>query len=131
MSKYDDIINLPHPVSKKHPRMSIYNRAAQFSPFAALTGYDDLVSETGREVNRKIELDEYEKDEINNNLQLLKDNPYTKISITYFLKDKYKEGGEYITTITKIKKFIEDKRVIILEDTNIINIEDIVMINII
>ena len=90
MGKYDDIINLEHFEPKNHKRMSIYQRAAQFSPFAALTGYDDLVNETIRITHDKIELSEYEKSLVNEKLVKIKNEIKSspRISITYFSKDK-------------------------------------------
>ena len=93
---YEDIINLPHHTSTKHPRMTKSARAAQFSPFAALTGYDDAIKETGRLTDKKIELTEEEKLILNDKLLTinnnLKNNP--KVIITYFEHDKTKEGGK-------------------------------------
>jgi len=128
MSKYDDIINMPKPPLRKHKPMSIYNRAAQFAPFAALTGYDKVISEEGRETNKRIELDEYEKDEINEKLNYLLSNPNTKCSITYFIKDEYKSGGEYLSDIFTIKKVDYDNHLLITTSGNTINMEDIILI---
>ena len=104
--KYDDIINMPHHVSHSRPRMSNYDRAAQFSPFAALTGYGDAVKETERVTDNKLELTEDEKQSLNEKFQIilenLHDNP--QITITYFEPDKKKEGGVYLTKIGKIKE---------------------------
>ena len=71
MSEYEDIINLPHPTSSRHPRMSLYDRAAQFSPFAALTGHDEAVKETARLTDKKIELDDDTKAKLNEKLQII------------------------------------------------------------
>ena len=99
-SKYDDIIDMPHHVSSTHPHMSDMDRAAQFSPFAALTGYDDAVKETARLTEQRIELDEYEKEEINARLQyinrVLPDSP--EIVIKHFEKDMLKDGGSYVAS---------------------------------
>ena len=103
---YDDIIHLPHHVSATHPHMSMAERAAQFSPFAALTGYEDVLTETARKTEQKIELDETMKAELDRKLHLLAEhvqNP-PSISITYFQSDEYKEGGQYITQSCRIKK---------------------------
>lgn len=92
---YDDIIHLPHHVSATHPHMSMAERAAQFSPFAALTGYEDVLTETARKTEQKIELDETIKEELDQKLHLLAEhvqNP-PSVSITYFQPDDYKEGG--------------------------------------
>lgn len=129
MSNYDDIINLKRPISKKHKPMSLYNRAAQFAPFAALTGYDDVIDETGRLTNEMLQLDEYQKLDINNQLLYLIENKNVVASYTYFIKDKYKKGGYYITVVGNIKKVDLDNHKIVLEDKTIVNIEDIVAIN--
>ncbi len=104
--QYDDIINLPHHVSKKHPQMSLYMRSAQFAPFAALTGYEDAVKETAREVQERIEIDEELRSILDSKLQIiienLKFNP--EISITYFVPDLKKDGGEYVTVSGIVKK---------------------------
>lgn len=129
MSNYDDIINLKRPVSKKHKPMSLYNRAAQFAPFAALTGYDDVIDETGRLTDEMLQLDEYQKSDINNQLLYLIENKDVVANYTYFAKDKYKKGGSYITVVGNIKKVDLDNHKIVLEDKTVVNIEDIVAIN--
>jgi len=93
MGKYDDIINMPHHVSKKHPQMSFHDRSAQFAPFAALVGFDDMVEETARIVSKKIEINEEQKEEINKKLQEIKEKIEEKpvAIITYFVPDKYKK----------------------------------------
>ena len=103
---YDDIINLPRHVSEARPRMPVYDRAAQFSPFAALTGYEAAVAETGRLTDRKAELDEGEKESINERLNLIQENldKRPEISVTYFVPDKKKAGGEYVTVPGIAKK---------------------------
>lgn len=110
--------------------MSNYNRAAQFSPFAALTGYEDIILETSRTTNEKIEIDEYKIAEINSVLNYLKDNLNTKVNIVYFVKDEYKDGGSYINQETYIKKIIEDEHLLLTNDGNTINIDDIYSIDI-
>ena len=129
MSNYDDIINLKRPISKKHKPMSLYNRAAQFAPFAALTGYDDVIDETGRLTDEMLQLDEYQKSDINNQLLYLIENKDVVASYTYFIKDKYKKGGSYITVVGNIKKVDLDNHKIVLEDKTVVNIEDIAAIN--
>lgn len=125
--KYDDIIDLPHPTSKKHPRMSRQNRAAQFSPFAALTGYDAAIQETERNTEKKRILSEDAIAEINENLQLIqeKKNEHPYVHITYFEKDIKKEGGKYQTIIGQYKHIDERKNILITIDGNEIPIEDI------
>lgn len=99
MGRYDDIINLPRHVSTTHPHMSVYDRAAQFAPFAALTGYDAAIDETARLTDRQYDLDNDELAELElklNQLQyMIQDKP--KIAVTYFEADDRKSGGRYIT----------------------------------
>lgn len=132
-SKYSDIIEMPHHVSEKHPRMSLHDRAAQFSPFAALTGHDVAVKETARLISSKIELDESEKSLLNDKLQQLQEGlnratmkngeaaKSTDVTVTaeftYFQPDMRKKGGTYISTMGQVKKIDVFRRVIILSDT--------------
>lgn len=104
--KYDDIINLSHHVSSRHPQMPMMNRAAQFSPFAALTGYDDAVRETARLTDEKIELDEYEKEELDRKIQWIGSHLDERIpvSITYFQPDDKKAGGVYEKIVDTVRK---------------------------
>ncbi|MBQ4107778.1 MAG: hypothetical protein IJC80_00100 [Clostridia bacterium] len=96
--KYEKIINLPHHVSKTRPQMSVHDRAAQFAPYSALSGYEDAVEETARLTDRKIELDEYEKERINANLLAFLSAPIgTRAKITYFRPDNKKSGGAYFS----------------------------------
>lgn len=134
--KYDDIINLPHHVSKTHPPMDIMDRAAQFSPFAALTGYEAAAKETGRLTQPKIELDESEKQLLNEKLQLLEKNltmrPEIKpeVTLTYFVPDSKKDGGAYHTVSDKIQKIDPYKRTILLDTDVEIPIENIINLEI-
>lgn len=130
MSSYDDIINLPRPTSK-HKRMSLYNRAAQFSPFAALVGYDEVIEETGRKTDERIELNEDQSSIINNKLVYLNGNRDIEAKYECFLKDKRKEGGSYIYRKGKIRKLDLDKGIIVLDSNDRIVLEDIVEITII
>ena len=102
MEKYDDIINLPHHVSKKHPQMSLHDRAAQFAPFAALTGYDEEVKEVSRITDQFHPLESKKKEEINQKLCILQEIQYEHplISICYFVPDKRKAGGSYTRSTT-------------------------------
>lgn len=104
--KYDDMLHLPHHVSSKHPQMSRASRAAQFSPFAALTGYDAAVKETARLTDQRIELEEEAKALLDQRLRLLTDrlSEQPMISITYFQPDDRKDGGAYVTTTGTVKK---------------------------
>ena len=129
-NKYDDIINLPHHVSKIHPCMSVYARSAQFAPFAALKGYDDEIKETGRFTNKKIVIDEEQKFNLNIKLNIIKRNILNnpKIIFTYFIPDERKDGGKYVKVKSFVKKIDEYKKIIVLEDNTKINIYDIVNI---
>lgn len=126
--KYDDIINLPHHVSEKHPQMSLHDRAAQFSPFAALTGYDDAVKETARLTDTMFELDEDEKSILDEKLRRSLENK-DEISVTYFVKDNKKEGGSYNTVSGTIKKIDEYLRTLVLNSGEEIPIDNIYDIN--
>lgn len=124
---YEDIINLPHHTSTSRPRMSAHDRAAQFSPFAALTGYSSAITETARLTNRRIELDESIKAELNDKLAMLQDQLEEKpqVSITYFKPDLKKSGGAYITASGWVKKIDQYKRTVIMADATIIPMDDI------
>lgn len=111
---YDDIIGLPHPNSERHPRMPMASRAAQFSPFAALTGYDDAVKETARLTDGKIELTEEEQAVLDGKLQLLE--PGMAASLTYFQPDGRKQGGAYVTASGVVKRVDAAAREVVLTD---------------
>lgn len=123
MGNYDDIIDLPHPTSERHPRMPMANRAAQFSPFAALSGYDDAVKETARLTDGKIELTEEEKSILDAKLQRL--TPGESAAITYFQPDSRKQGGSYVTASGEVKRIDSAAREIILMDGRRIPIDSI------
>lgn len=127
LHKYDAIINLPHPTSKKHPRMSMLNRAAQFSPFAALTGYDAAVKETARLTDRRIELSEDERIVLDRKQQILLDHisDRPEVSVTYFVPDERKDGGSYTTATGCVKKADDYQRLLILADGTKIALDDI------
>ena len=128
---YDDIINLPHHVSTTRPHMAAIDRAAQFSPFAALTGYDAAIKETARLTDERIELDEYMKDDLREKLQIIADRikEHPEIAITYFQPDEKKNGGTYVTTISTAKKIDEYERVVIMADGTAIPIDEIINID--
>ena len=132
MGKYDDIINMKHHISKKHPQMSIYLRAAQFAPFAALTGYGDSVKETARLTNRRIELDDEIKFMLDIRLQEIKEkiNEKPVITVTYFIPDQKKDGGRYVDVSGSIKKIDEYEQKIILDNKVEIPIKEIIGIEI-
>lgn len=123
--KYDDIIHLPHHVSKKHPRMSLLNRAAQFSAFAALTGHADAIRETARLTDSFVELNEDQKDLLDEQLQLLRENLAQKpeCEITCFQPDERKKGGTYVTIQGRINKIDTYRRRIIFTDGTVLPIE--------
>lgn len=128
MSEYDDIIHLPHHVSRIHPQMSMEDRAAQFSPFAALTGYDAAIAETARLTDQRVELDEYERQALNEKLQFISEHlkEHPKISITHFVPDHCKEGGEYVTVTGNMKKLDDYEHRIVLMDGSRILMEDVI-----
>lgn len=126
--KYDDIIGLPHHVSATRPRMSMIDRAAQFSPFQALTGYGAAIQETGRLTDRKIELSEDERIVLDMKQQILLDNIRERpdVSITYFIPDERKDGGSYVTVTGNVKKIDDYQRLLILTDRAQIPLDKIV-----
>ena len=131
--QYDDIIRLPHPDSPKHPRMSLYDRAAQFSPFATLTGHSAAIAETGRLTDRRVELDEYEMTRVDAELQhlqeLLPGRPTA--SITHFVPDERKNGGSYQTVTGEVKRIDAVNGVIQMADRQCIPIADVFSIEIV
>ena len=125
--KYDSIIDLPHHVSAKHPIRGKESYAAQFSPFAALSGYDWMIGETVRYTERRAELDEDEKTIIFRRLSIVLSltGEQRDILITYFIPDKAKPGGAYVTVKGAVKKYDEYKRIIILSGGTKIPIDDV------
>lgn len=125
---YNDIIDLPHHISTTRPRMSMIDRAAQFSPFAALTGYDAAIKETGRLTDRRIELSEDERIVLDMKQQILLDNirECPDVSITYFIPDERKAGGSYVTVTGNVKKIDDYQRLLILTDRAQIPLDEIV-----
>lgn len=128
--KYDDIINMPHHVSKKHPQMPLLDRAAQFSPFAALTGYGDAIKETARLTECQMDLDENTVEILDMKLQLLKEKlkEKTVVDISYFKPDEKKKGGSYVTVTGTVKKIDLYEHKIIMDDGTSILINDLVAI---
>ena len=127
MGRYDDIINLPHHVSAVRPHMPMQDRAAQFQPFRALTGYEDAVRETARLTEEKPQLTEDEKAILDARLQELADEiaGQPRVTLTYFQPDKKKAGGEYVTVTGKLKKIDDFEGVLILAEGERIFMEDI------
>lgn len=125
--RYDDIIHLPHHVSKTRPQMSMMDRAAQFSPFAALTGYDAAIKETGRLTDEKIELGEETKAVLDRKQSYLSDmiSVQPEITVTYFLPDERKSGGTYLSVTGKLKRIDEYERMMTLTDGKKIPLDDI------
>lgn len=125
--EYKDIINLPHHVSSKRPQMSMLDRAAQFSPFAALTGYDDAIHETGRLTDEKVDLSEGEKEVLDRKQQVLMEKlaAHPPLTITYFVPDAKKSGGAYITKSGNLKKIDEFERWMLLTDGTKIPLDDV------
>lgn len=128
MKEYDDIINMPHYVSKKHPQMEKQNRAAQFAPFAALAGYSDAVKETARLTDNKIELGEEMKAIINEKLSLIDTHIKNKplVTFTYFVPDKRKNGGTYENTTGNVRQIDIFNGIITLMDKRKINISRLI-----
>ena len=124
---YEDMIGLAHHVSPSRNRMSIFERAAQFSPYAALTGHDAAVKETARLTEEKIELDENEKTILNEKLQIILEKicEQPEVTITYFQPDRKKTGGEYVEMTGKLKKVDEYERCVRMADGTEISIEQI------
>lgn len=129
-NNYNDIINMKHHISKNHPRLSVEQRSAQFAPFAALTGYGDEIKEKARLTNKKIQLDEESLFKLN--MELKKINSYIKekpkVSITYFIQDKTKDGGNYEVIEDNVKRIDEIYQVVYLihnkiQIDNILSIE--------
>lgn len=132
LRQYEDIIHLPHHVSKIHPAMPVRDRAAQFAPFAALTGFGEAVKETARLTDARKELSESEQEELDVKLQLIqnyKKEP-AEVCFTYFLPDGKKEGGQYQNVTGTVKKIDPYHRVIFLSDGTKIGFDDIVDIEI-
>ena len=126
---YSDIINLPHPVSKKHPQMSLYDRAAQFSPFSALTGHEAAIAETGRLTEERTELDEDAKERLDEKLQNLLfrlqvcGSEGLPIRVTYFVLDEKKEGGAYQEYTGSLKRLDAYARALIFSDATEISLD--------
>lgn len=123
--QYDDIINRPHHVSAAHPPMSAASRAAQFLPFAALTGYDDAIRETGRLTDSQLELEEDAVHALDEKLRILEERigERPEISVTYFQQDARKEGGAYVTVSERVRKIDHYERALLMADGSRIPME--------
>ena len=128
---YGDMMELPHPVSKTHPQMTRRDRAAQFAPFAALTGYEEAVREAARFTEEKMVLDEDSKEQLDWKLRCLQEKVKEKptITVTYFLEDEKKKGGKYVTVTGVLKKIDSYTHQFVLESGEEIPLEDIVSLN--
>lgn len=131
MNNYDDIINLPNPNPKKHKRLSMDARAAQFGAFRALTGHEDAIEETKRLTDERVILDESAIEELNEKINklILSVSKRPEITIVFFQNDLVKDGGEYISYKGTIKKVDEYKRIITMEDKTEIKIDNILEIS--
>ena len=128
---YDDMLNLPHPTSARHPRMSLSDRAAQFAPFAALSGHSAALVETARLTERRIELDEDVKAALDFKQQMLMDriDEHPDVSVTWFQPDGKKDGGRYVTTTGRLKRIDEVERVLVMEDKTTVPLDDVISID--
>lgn len=124
---YEDIVDLPHHVSRKHPQPTMADRAARFAPFAAITGYEEMVLEEARITDDRIELDENSKAALNEKLNMILEfiDEQPEVSITYFEPDKRKAGGAYVTVTGTVKRINEYEHLVVMTDGKKINIDDI------
>ena len=129
-NRYNEIINLPHHVSKTRPQMPMSDRAAQFAPFAALTGYDAAIKETGRLTDEKIEMDEEALNILNMKFQILVDSldDEPEVTFTYFKPDERKAGGAYIEITGTVKKVDDFERLIVMQNGTKMPMDDILNI---
>ena len=127
-NKYDDIISLPHPTSTRHPRMHPMDRAAQFSPFAALTGYEDTIRETGRQTQQPVELQEDARTFLDQKQQLLLELSHCEpeITVRYFSADHKKDGGAYVTVQDRLRSVDPISRVLKLKNGTQIPLDAVV-----
>ena len=128
--KYDDILNMPHHVSSTRPQMSMHDRAAQFSPFAALVGYDDAVKETARLTNEKLELTADKITDLNQKIAFLTEHADERpeITIEYFISDEKKTGGKYVTLSGNFRRIDEYNHNMVFVSGEEIPLNDIFMI---
>ena len=126
--KYADIIHLPHHVSRNHPQMSMADRAAQFSPFAALTGHDAAIAEAARLTDERPILDESVKQEISNLLQLAATDSNLVLNIVYFVPDTRKAGGSFAEITGRIKKLVPHEKLLIMDPGTRVPVGDVVKV---
>ena len=128
---YDDIIRLPRHVSQNHPQMSMYDRAAQFAPFAALKGYEAAIGETARLTAERRELSPQEAGESDCRLAALiarlPDHP--EVTVEYFVPDERKSGGAYVTVTGRVRHISPPEKILVMEDGAVVPLEDVVSIN--
>ena len=124
---YEDIVDLPHHVSKKYPQPTMADRAARFSPFAAISGYEDMVKEAARVTEERIDITDATKELLNEKLNMIIEflDEEPEVSITYFEPDMRKAGGAYITVIGTVKRIDEYEHLVIMTDGKKINIDEI------
>lgn len=124
---YEDIVNLPPHISKKHPQPSMMDRAARFAPFAAITGYEEMVLEEARVTEERIDLDEGSLSLLNEKLNIIQEflDEEPEVTITYFEPDKKKSGGTYVTITGIVKRIDEYEHLVIMTDGKKIRVEDI------
>ena len=135
MNPYEDIMHLPHPISQKHPQMSMHARAAQFGSFAALHGHEEAIAETGRLTDQKIELDGDEREKLDQKLlqlcELLEEEENADIRLTHFIPDEKKTGGRYQTECVTVRKVdFDTKSFLLTENRSILvcNIYDFIIL---
>ena len=127
MNEYDDIINLPHHVSKVHPKMSMMHRAAQFAPFAALTGHAAAIEETARLTDEQHELADEDSEALNQKMAYLREtiNEHPTITITYFEPDKKKAGGAYKTIEGQLQNIDDYNQCLVMRDGKVVFIRSV------
>ena len=131
MGKYDDIINLPHHISKEHPQMSMYMRAAQFAPFAALTGHDSAIQETARITDSQIELDEEVRKLLDKKLEVIREHikEQPQVTVSYFVPDERKTGGSYLLYTGQLHDIDDIEQKLIMADGKEIHLSSILEID--
>jgi len=132
MDNYDDIINHPHHVSQRHPQMSLLSRAAQFAPFAALTGFDEAITETARQTDQQVILEDFDNEQLNSKiaqiLQCIDTQP--RATVVFFVPDGHKNGGAYQTVTATVKRIDKVERLLVLDNDRPIPFSRIVSIEI-
>ena len=128
--KYDDMLDMPCPTSERHPRMGRSARAAQFAPFAALSGFEELVSEESRHTENRIFLAEEEKLRINDMLLwAIREEPRPTVSVTFFFADEVRSGGSYVTRVGTLLEINEHRRIIVMSNGEEIPIDEVIRIS--